>query len=231
MADASAPVVRPLVVCGPDGRPIGILEENEKGYRKTIERSRLWALHPGTGRLLPFYEESPATIAERDGWYEAVLGELPGDAPSGSGDAGSHDAGSGSRAGASPSRPDETAAAERDPADPPRPGEPADPLCDAADPGTAADRRPAIGTVLEELARVIASRHVEMPEGSYTTHLFESGAEKIRKKAGEEAIELVLAATRETIVSESADLVYHLLVLLESEGIPLGDLAAELDRR
>ncbi|MFW6293115.1 MAG: hypothetical protein ACOC7V_12445, partial [Spirochaetota bacterium] len=68
---------RPLVVCGPDGKPIGLLEENEKGYRKSIERGHLWALHPGTGRLLPFHETIDVAIAERGGWYGAVLASVP----------------------------------------------------------------------------------------------------------------------------------------------------------
>lgn len=85
--------------------------------------------------------------------------------------------------------------------------------------------------VLGRLAEVIASRHLEMPEGSYTTHLFTSGADKIRKKLGEEAVELILAREKDEIVYEAADLFYHTLVLLEALDIPLGDIFAELQRR
>ena len=70
-----------------------------------------------------------------------------------------------------------------------------------------------------------------MPEGSYTTHLFSAGNEKIRKKTGEEAVELILASDRAQLTSETADFIYHLLVLLEVEGISLDEIAAELKGR
>jgi phosphoribosyl-ATP pyrophosphohydrolase len=200
----------PLVVCGPDGRPIGLLEENEKGYRKSLEQGHLWALHPGTGRLLPFYETIGVTVVEREGWYEAILNATP------EGGFGGHAANTAPSTGNAPGAAS-TAPGGGDVNPAPTEG------------GT--DTRPHIGDVLTDLAGVIASRHAELPEGSYTTHLFTSGAEKIRKKTGEEAVELLLASTRETLVSESADLIYHLLVLLESEDISLGELAAELKRR
>jgi phosphoribosyl-ATP pyrophosphohydrolase len=85
--------------------------------------------------------------------------------------------------------------------------------------------------VLDELWRTIRKRNAERPEGSYTTHLFTEGEEKIRKKTGEEAVELLLARREEELVHESADLVYHLLVLLESTGIGIAPLLAELRRR
>ena len=85
--------------------------------------------------------------------------------------------------------------------------------------------------IMTELSAVIAERHASMPEGSYTTHLFEKGPDKIRKKTGEEAVELLLAREREDVVYESADLVYHLLVLLEAEGLSWEDVTAELKRR
>lgn len=199
-ADRSAEV-RPLVVCGPDGRPVGVLEENAKGFRKTIEQGHLWALHPGTGRLLPFHEHVAVSIADRGTWYEAVLSEEvgePGAAAAGPNAATSPGAGDGARRGASP--PDSRGATR-------------------------------LAPVLSGLAALIARRHAELPEGSYTTHLFTSGSEKIRKKTGEEAVELLLASTRETLASETADLLYHLLVLLESEGISLEEIAAELEKR
>lgn len=88
-----------------------------------------------------------------------------------------------------------------------------------------------IGIVLTRLAAVIRGRHQEMPEGSYTTHLFSSGGEKIRKKVGEESVEVVLASDRSSLVGEVADLLYHVLVLLENEGIELSEVAAELESR
>ncbi|MGC9311170.1 MAG: phosphoribosyl-ATP diphosphatase, partial [Sediminispirochaetaceae bacterium] len=70
-----------------------------------------------------------------------------------------------------------------------------------------------------------------MPEGSYTSHLFSSGPEKIRKKTGEEAIELLLADTPEQMLYEAADLVYHLMVLLVSENLSFDQVCAELQHR
>lgn len=102
-------------------------------------------------------------------------------------------------------------------------------------PGIKSDSRTttaeADGDVLSALAAVIASRHRELPEGSYTTHLFKSGADKIRKKLGEEAVELILARERGEVIYETADLFYHSLVLLEALEIPLAEIFEELERR
>ncbi|MCF6335735.1 MAG: phosphoribosyl-ATP diphosphatase [Spirochaetales bacterium] len=86
-------------------------------------------------------------------------------------------------------------------------------------------------SILNSLEVLLLQRLQELPEGSYTTHLFSSGAEKIRKKTGEEAIELILAPGRDEIIYESADLIYHMLVLLVSEGIALDEVLGELERR
>ena len=86
-------------------------------------------------------------------------------------------------------------------------------------------------SVLRRLTEVIRQRRKERPQGSYTTYLFDEGSEKIRKKTGEEAIELILADDRDRIVSEAADLVYHLLVLLEVEDIKLDELLSVLGQR
>jgi phosphoribosyl-ATP pyrophosphohydrolase/phosphoribosyl-AMP cyclohydrolase len=85
--------------------------------------------------------------------------------------------------------------------------------------------------ILELLQEVLLQRQRDLPEGSYTTHLFQSGAEKIRKKTGEEAIELILASSRSEIIYESADLIYHMLVLLLSENISIEEVLAELGKR
>ena len=61
--------------------------------------------------------------------------------------------------------------------------------------------------------------------------MFQKGEEKIRKKTGEEAIELILAASRKDLVSESADLIYHMMVLLEVKDIPVDEVLAELEGR
>jgi phosphoribosyl-AMP cyclohydrolase / phosphoribosyl-ATP pyrophosphohydrolase len=91
-----------------------------------------------------------------------------------------------------------------------------------------------IGDVLEELYGVVAARRREMPEGSYTTYLFEKGLNKILKKVGEEAAETIIAAKDEdaaALTAETADLVYHLLVLMVERGLTLEALAGELARR
>lgn len=88
--------------------------------------------------------------------------------------------------------------------------------------------------ILTELQEVIQQRQREMPEGSYTTTLFNKGVKKIAQKVGEEALEVALASVNETderLASETADLLYHLLVLLAARNISLGEVAKELTRR
>ena len=73
-----------------------------------------------------------------------------------------------------------------------------------------------------------------MPEGSYTTSLFESGINRMAQKVGEEALESVIEAcngTDDRLVYESADMLYHLIVLLTSKGLSIEDLARELQKR
>ena len=87
---------------------------------------------------------------------------------------------------------------------------------------------------LKVLQDFIDKRHEEMPEGSYTTSLFESGINKIAQKVGEEAVETVIEATNgtdERLIYEGADLIYHMIVLLTSKGYRLEDLARELQER
>lgn len=93
---------------------------------------------------------------------------------------------------------------------------------------------PGMGQVLQELAAVIRSRHQERPEGAYTTYLFDKGIDKILKKVGEESAEVIIAAKNKApdeIRYEVADLIYHLLVMLEERGVGLGEIAAELSTR
>ena len=102
--------------------------------------------------------------------------------------------------------------------------------------GAAEDERAAagLGVVLEELYDVVAGRRREMPAGSYTTYLFEKGLNKILKKVGEEAAETIIAAKDEdtaALTSETADLIYHLVVLMVERGLTLESLAGELARR
>jgi phosphoribosyl-ATP pyrophosphohydrolase/phosphoribosyl-AMP cyclohydrolase len=85
-----------------------------------------------------------------------------------------------------------------------------------------------------ELEAVIRQRHQEPAASSYTSSLFAAGAARIAQKVGEEGVELALASVggdRQAITSEAADLIFHLLVLLESQGIPLDEVVVELSRR
>lgn len=87
---------------------------------------------------------------------------------------------------------------------------------------------------LDDLAKIIASRAQESAEKSYTRKLLDAGVEKCAKKLGEEATETVIAAaagSREQVVAESADLLYHLLVVLKARGVELNEIYAELERR
>ena len=88
--------------------------------------------------------------------------------------------------------------------------------------------------VLAALADEIAKRKSAPPEQSYTAKLLSQGVEKCAKKLGEEAVETALAGVlrdKAHIASESADLLYHLLVLLEATDVRLADVMAELARR
>jgi phosphoribosyl-ATP pyrophosphohydrolase len=88
--------------------------------------------------------------------------------------------------------------------------------------------------VLERLADTVSERAGAAPDSSYTAKLLSQGTEKCAKKVGEEAVETALAAMggdREHLVSETADLLYHLLVLLQGSGIPLSAVMSELEGR
>jgi phosphoribosyl-ATP pyrophosphohydrolase len=87
------------------------------------------------------------------------------------------------------------------------------------------------GEVLQGLVAVIADRKKTLPEGSYTSYLFNAGESKIRKKTGEEAVELILSSDSSETASEAADLIYHLLVLLEQLEIPFDEVVRELEAR
>jgi phosphoribosyl-ATP pyrophosphohydrolase/phosphoribosyl-AMP cyclohydrolase len=90
------------------------------------------------------------------------------------------------------------------------------------------------GHPLSRLAGTIARRAQERPDGSYTVKLLDSGVAKIAQKVGEEAVETVVAATAEDetrLAAETADLLYHLLVLLQARGVPLERVWGELERR
>lgn len=87
---------------------------------------------------------------------------------------------------------------------------------------------------LSKLEATIAQRYAERPEGTYTTYLFEKGVDKILKKVGEEAAEVIIAAKNkdnDELRSEASDLIFHLMVLLRERGLPLDELLRELSGR
>jgi phosphoribosyl-ATP pyrophosphohydrolase len=88
--------------------------------------------------------------------------------------------------------------------------------------------------MLYKLFDIIQDRIKNPVVGSYTLALLEAGADKILQKVGEEAVEVILAAKgqgKQRLVEETADLCYHVLVLLASEGVELGEVEKELKRR
>ncbi|WP_010273012.1 bifunctional phosphoribosyl-AMP cyclohydrolase/phosphoribosyl-ATP diphosphatase HisIE [Paenibacillus senegalensis] len=88
--------------------------------------------------------------------------------------------------------------------------------------------------ILGKLESLIAAREAERPEGAYTTYLFEKGIDKILKKVGEEAAEVIIAAKNkdnEELRYETSDLIFHMLVLLREAKLPLDDVLSELERR
>jgi phosphoribosyl-ATP pyrophosphohydrolase/phosphoribosyl-AMP cyclohydrolase len=98
-------------------------------------------------------------------------------------------------------------------------------LEEAADPG---------GHLLTRLSTLLRDRAATRPTGSYTVELLDRGVSRIAKKVGEEAVEVVVAATAEDdgrLASETADLLYHLLVLLTARGLPPDAVWQELQTR
>ncbi|WP_339211033.1 bifunctional phosphoribosyl-AMP cyclohydrolase/phosphoribosyl-ATP diphosphatase HisIE [Aeribacillus sp. FSL K6-8210] len=88
--------------------------------------------------------------------------------------------------------------------------------------------------IINKLEAVIAEREAERPEGSYTTYLFEKGLDKILKKVGEEASEVIIAAknrSHDELKWEAADLLFHLLVLLREQKLPLDEVLKVLKER
>jgi phosphoribosyl-ATP pyrophosphohydrolase len=91
-----------------------------------------------------------------------------------------------------------------------------------------------LGPTLDRLWRTIQSRRGADPQNSYTARLFARGRAKIAQKLGEEAVETVIEGVGDNpaaLVGESADLLYHLLVLWAATGVSPEDVAAELERR
>jgi len=100
--------------------------------------------------------------------------------------------------------------------------------------GTASCFSEAPGSFLAELDALIANRHDARPRGSYTTQLFDAGIRRIAQKVGEEGVEAALAAVVQddaALLSEAADLLYHLVVLLRARNLALDDAVAVLRER
>jgi phosphoribosyl-ATP pyrophosphohydrolase/phosphoribosyl-AMP cyclohydrolase len=111
---------------------------------------------------------------------------------------------------------------------------PAGPVCHTGARTCFTDDLPATAGFLGHLDRIIQQRRVEMPGGSYTTSLFAEGSARIAQKVGEEGVELALARMkddREEIANESADLLYHMLVLLSDADMALADVMEVLRQR
>jgi len=89
-------------------------------------------------------------------------------------------------------------------------------------------------STLEELAATIASRKGGDPDSSWTAKILSQGVEKAAEKFGEESVEAIIEAIkgdRERLTSEAADVLYHLLVMLEAAGVSWSDVMAEMERR
>lgn len=87
---------------------------------------------------------------------------------------------------------------------------------------------------LSYLSNLIKERKIKMPEGSYTTSLFERGSDRIIQKVGEEAVETVIAAKnrdKKEIINETSDLIFHLLVMLADQGIEFSEVVSNLQQR
>lgn len=94
--------------------------------------------------------------------------------------------------------------------------------------------RPTGGHILSRVDEVIADRQLNPREGAYTNYLFDKGVDKILKKVGEESTEVVIAAKNDSpdeLTSETADLLFHLLVLLRDRNLPLSSIWDELEAR
>ncbi|ANU16689.1 bifunctional phosphoribosyl-AMP cyclohydrolase/phosphoribosyl-ATP pyrophosphatase [Planococcus maritimus] len=98
----------------------------------------------------------------------------------------------------------------------------------------AGERSSSASDMITELSALIKQREIDMPEGAYTTYLFEEGVDKICKKVGEEAAEVIIAAKNRDareLATESADLLYHLLVLLQEQKVDFKEVTGVLEER
>ncbi len=88
--------------------------------------------------------------------------------------------------------------------------------------------------IISDLVKIISERKINKVEGSYTNYLFDKGLDKILKKVGEETAEVIIASKnkdKNELIYETADLIYHMLVLLEEKNISLDEIYEELIKR
>lgn len=112
--------------------------------------------------------------------------------------------------------------------------EPSGPVCHTGTPTCFADAPPLPLGFLDTLDALVGRRAIERPAQSYTTHLFDSGLRAVAQKVAEEGVETALAAVVEddaSLLGESADLIFHLLVLLRARNLDLAQVVAVLARR
>ena len=230
--DKDGPVV-PLIIYDTQGVLVTALVTNKKGYYKSLEQKQLWYLDGLTGRLIPYDQIDSFVSLEIQGidsandlsgvqkgtWIQAVVEPktLSPNAP----------------AAPQESKVVRESLVQRQKVQKPvqQPEVQPEPKIKPGTGQVPPNAEHNGEQVLFDLEQLIRSRKQSMPEGSYTTHLFTKGEDKIRKKAGEEAIELLLAKTDQELVSESADFLYHLLVLCVEKSIPLQAIIDELASR
>lgn len=201
--------LRTAVIVSESGDVLGQEVMNGKAFRKSLEQGELWTYNQATGRVLP--PSGGIEYLQMDEEGDAIR-VLLADAEADRFLAGARASSSGQEA---------------------EPAESATPDTEV-NPATIANSTTPAGSVADEFAflqQTVHERRVNPKDGSYTSYLFEQGAAKIRKKVGEEGIEVCLAETPAELVSESADLMFHLSVLLEQESLSLQDVAGELRRR
>jgi phosphoribosyl-AMP cyclohydrolase / phosphoribosyl-ATP pyrophosphohydrolase len=200
---------------GPDDAVIVTVLMNRKAYRKSLETGTPWIFHPTTGRVLSWPGEPKfSSLGEGPGRFELSLPSGTEVFPYG-------------RVTPPDVDPDDRSEMNVGDGSVESSGEAGNRGKTSDSPG----RSTGAAEVMDRLFEVIADRRRTMPEGSYTTLLFEKGLDKIRKKVGEEAVELLLARNPKDVVYEAADLIYHLLVLLEASDLSWSDVVGELDRR
>lgn len=213
----------PLLVTAEGGAVVDVALMNRKGFNKSRENGVLWSVHEATGRLLPYAGNTQyLRLIDCGRWYQAVVSaDVAVDLAEGRGADSEGNAPTG----------DEPEAAGADVERGEARGEVVAGGARTDEAGGAADQGASKADVIHALAAVIGARKRDLPEGSYTTYLFKAGVDKIRKKTGEEVVELLLARKREEVILESADLLYHLLVLLAELDVGVDEVLGELAAR